>query len=60
MFTPGRAEEMTAAGLWGNRTAVEVQVLEHLRVYRNSKTSIGSTVKEVGKQSSVADTTGMN
>ena len=60
MFTPGRAEEMTAAGLWGNRTGVEVQVLEHLRVYRNLKTSIGNTVKEVGKQSSVADITGMN
>ena len=60
MFTPGRAEEMTAAGLWGNRTGVEVQVLERLRVYRNLKTSIGNTVNEVGKQSSVADITGMN
>ena len=39
---------------------VEVQVHERLRVYRNSKTSTGNTVNEVGKPLSVADITGMN
>ena len=39
---------------------VEVQVLEHLKVYRNSKTFIGNTAREAGKPLSVADITGMN